>query len=79
MNERVNDPDHICSDGTLITQRFHFAPMPQPHRHVLGWYRMLEELKECGVSAICVFDGKERSLAKQLEVRYFFLKGRVCS
>ncbi|KIP12136.1 hypothetical protein PHLGIDRAFT_62434 [Phlebiopsis gigantea 11061_1 CR5-6] len=58
----------VVFDGTLITQRFHFAPMPQSHRHVLGWYRMLEELKECGVSAICVFDGKERSLAKQFEV-----------
>lgn len=60
----------ICitdSDGTLITQRLHFAPMPHHHRHVLGWHRILTELKECDVRAICVFDGQERSAAKARE------------
>lgn len=56
-------------DGTLVTQRLHFAQVPHPHRHVLGWYRLVKELETCGVSAICVFDGKERSAAKAQEVR----------
>ncbi|KAF5379098.1 hypothetical protein D9615_005892 [Tricholomella constricta] len=55
------------SDGTLITQRFHFAQAPHPYRHVLGWYRLARELKEAGVSAVCVFDGKERNMAKARE------------
>ena len=42
--------------------------MPHPYRHVLGWYRLLKELKDNDVNAICVFDGKERSLAKSDEV-----------
>ncbi|KAK2464559.1 hypothetical protein APHAL10511_003417 [Amanita phalloides] len=45
----------------------HFAPVPHQYRHVLGWYRLAKELEESGVSAICVFDGKERSLAKARE------------
>lgn len=57
-----------ASDGTLVTQRFHFSQVPHPYRHVLGWYRLIRELNNAGVSAICVFDGKERSLAKGLEV-----------
>ena len=65
--------DHLyslyhSSDGTLITQRFHFAQAPHPYRHVLGWYRLVRELNDAGVSAICVFDGKQRSLAKAREV-----------
>ncbi|KZT69944.1 PIN domain-like protein [Daedalea quercina L-15889] len=58
----------VVIDGTLITQRLHFSPMPHRHRHVLGWYRIMKELAECDVRAICVFDGKERSLAKELEM-----------
>jgi len=58
----------VVIDGTLITQRLHFSPMPHRHRHVLGWYRIMKELMECDVRAICVFDGKERSLAKELEM-----------
>ncbi|TFK34465.1 PIN domain-like protein [Crucibulum laeve] len=58
----------IVIDGTLITQRLHFAPSPHPYRHVLGWFRIAQELSENGVSAICVFDGKERSSAKAKEV-----------
>ncbi|KAG1753635.1 PIN domain-like protein [Suillus paluster] len=58
----------IVIDGTLITQRLHFAPMPHPHRHVLGWHRIITELKECNVQAICVFDGRDRSIAKAREV-----------
>ncbi|KAF7344554.1 Flap endonuclease 1 [Mycena sanguinolenta] len=55
------------SDGTLITQRLHFAQVPHNYRHVLGWYRLVKELQDSGVSAICVFDGKERSAAKARE------------
>ncbi|KAJ8581273.1 hypothetical protein M405DRAFT_885792 [Rhizopogon salebrosus TDB-379] len=58
----------IVIDGTLITQRLHFAPMPHPHRHVLGWHRIITELKECDVQAICVFDGRDRNIAKAREV-----------
>jgi hypothetical protein len=41
------------------------------YRHVLGWYRVIKELNDCGVTTICVFDGKERSLAKAREVSKF--------
>jgi len=57
------------SDGTLITQRFHFVQNKHPYRHVLGWYRLAQELEESGVTAIVLFDGKERSHAKAREVR----------
>jgi len=57
----------LVFDGTLITQRLHFSPMPHRYKHVLGWYRMIQELKECDIQAICVFDGKERSIAKKRE------------
>lgn len=66
------------SDGTLITQRLHFSPTPHRYRHVLGWYRIIKELTECDVRAICVFDGKERSLAKQLEVSLASCSGLRC-
>jgi hypothetical protein len=56
------------SDGTLITQRLHYSPMPVPNRHVLGWYRIIRELQEANVGVICVFDGEKRSFAKQPEV-----------
>ncbi len=61
------DPEH--SDGTLITQRLHFVALPHPYRHVLGWYRLVKELQDFNVNAICVFDGKERNIAKAKEVR----------
>ncbi|CAL1699546.1 unnamed protein product [Somion occarium] len=58
----------VVLDGTLLTQRLHFAPMPNPHRHVIGWYRIIKELQDSDVTAVCIFDGTQRSLAKQLEV-----------
>ncbi|KAJ3901885.1 PIN domain-like protein [Lentinula edodes] len=57
----------IVLDGTLLTQRFHFAQIPHPRRHVLGWYRLIKELEQYSVEAICVFDGKGRNLAKAQE------------
>ncbi|KAI0280232.1 PIN domain-like protein [Russula aff. rugulosa BPL654] len=57
----------LVIDGTLITQRFHFAPMPHQYRHILGWFRLVNELREHGIRAICVFDGEERSAAKSSE------------
>ncbi|KIJ32168.1 hypothetical protein M422DRAFT_35967 [Sphaerobolus stellatus SS14] len=57
----------IAIDGTLITQRLHFAQIPSANRHVLGWYKLIRELREAGVNAICVFDGHKRSAAKQQE------------
>ncbi|KAF9467885.1 PIN domain-like protein [Collybia nuda] len=57
----------LAIDSTLITQRFHYAQAPHPYRHVLGWYRLVKELNDAGVSAICVFDGKERNVAKARE------------
>ncbi|KAF8531084.1 hypothetical protein JB92DRAFT_243407 [Gautieria morchelliformis] len=41
--------------------------MPCDNRHILGWYRLIRELKASGVGVICVFDGAERGLAKQRE------------
>jgi len=63
-------PSHLSflSDGTLVTQRFHFAPMPHQYRHTLGWFRLINELREHGVKAVCVFDGEERTVAKSSEV-----------
>ncbi|KAK7676791.1 hypothetical protein QCA50_020259 [Cerrena zonata] len=58
----------VVLDGTLLTQRLHFAPTPHAHRHVLGWYRIIKELQASEVKAVCVFDGPQRSLAKQLEI-----------
>ncbi|KAI0631087.1 PIN domain-like protein [Trametes polyzona] len=58
----------VVIDGTLITQRFHFAPIPHPARHVLGWYRLIKHLQASNVQTICVFDGRERSAAKGQEV-----------
>ncbi|KAF8273485.1 PIN domain-like protein [Lactarius quietus] len=57
----------IVIDGTLVTQRFHFAPMPHEYRHILGWYRLIQEFREHGIRAICVFDGEERTAAKSNE------------
>ncbi|KAG6890248.1 hypothetical protein C0992_002657 [Termitomyces sp. T32_za158] len=57
----------VVIDGTLITQRLHFAPMPHPYRHVQMWYRLARELQEAGVSVVCVFDGVERNTAKARE------------
>lgn len=51
-----------------MTQRLHWALIPHKYRHVLGWYRLIGELNENEVKVICVFDGKERSVAKALEV-----------
>jgi len=41
--------------------------MPHQHRHVLGWYRLIHELREHGIRTICVFDGEERTSAKNGE------------
>lgn len=82
MTDRVPAPSpsshwFFLSDGTLVTQRFHFAPMPHQYRHILGWYRLVHELREHGIRAICVFDGEERTLAKSNEVRVS-LYGHSC-
>jgi flap endonuclease-1 len=58
----------MFSDGTLITQRFHFVSSEHASYHVLGWYRLARELNRHNISAICVFDGKERNIAKANEV-----------
>lgn len=58
----------MAIDGTLLTQRLHFAPMTHPYRHVLGWYRIIKELQEEDIAAICIFDGVQRSAAKKLEL-----------
>ena len=58
----------VPRDGTLLTHRFHFAPIPHRYRHVYGWYKLITELSDCGVRAICVFDGAGRSEAKSGEV-----------
>ncbi|KZV98147.1 PIN domain-like protein [Exidia glandulosa HHB12029] len=57
----------IVIDGTLVTQRMHYSPMPYEYKHVLGWYRVVRQLLKSGVGVICVFDGPERALAKMRE------------
>ncbi|KAJ6473315.1 hypothetical protein DFH09DRAFT_878398, partial [Mycena vulgaris] len=42
----------IVLDGTLITQHLHFAQVLHDYQHVLGWYKLVKELEETGVSAI---------------------------
>jgi hypothetical protein len=42
--------------------------MPHQYRHILGWFRLINELREHDIRAICVFDGEERSVAKSGEV-----------
>ena len=56
------------SDGTLLTQRFHFIADKHPYQHIISWYRFAQELKQNEVSAICIFDGKDRHKAKAREV-----------
>jgi flap endonuclease-1 len=43
--------------------------MPHQYRHILGWFRLINELREHSIRAICVFDGEERTVAKSSEVR----------
>lgn len=59
----------LSSDATLVTQRVHYAAIPHEYRHVYGWFGILTEIRNEGIDAICVFDGKERSQAKKAEVR----------
>ncbi|KAF9448054.1 PIN domain-like protein [Macrolepiota fuliginosa MF-IS2] len=58
----------LVIDGTLITQRLHYAPSPHPFRHVLGWYSLAKEMNDNSVSAVCIFDGQQRSQAKAREL-----------
>ncbi|KAG8715904.1 hypothetical protein FRC11_013407 [Ceratobasidium sp. 423] len=58
----------IAIDGTLVTQRLFYAPDSRPHRHVLGWYQLIQELRQNKINVICVFDGKKRIPAKRDEV-----------
>ncbi|KAG8720073.1 hypothetical protein FRC08_001248 [Ceratobasidium sp. 394] len=59
----------IALDGTLVTQRLHFTPDPRPHRHILGWYQLIAELRQHNIKVICVFDGKHRIPAKLNELQ----------
>lgn len=71
LSNRLKDiaGKRIVIDGTLITQRLHYAPSPHQFRHVLGWYHLAREMNENGVSAVCIFDGQKRSKAKAEESR----------
>ncbi|KZT04482.1 PIN domain-like protein [Laetiporus sulphureus 93-53] len=59
----------IVIDGTLITQRLYRSPVEHEKRHILGWYRLIKQLTDHGVQVICVFDGKERNVAKAMETK----------
>lgn len=63
----------LGSDGTLITQRFHFIPGKHPYQHIISWHRLVQELNENGVYCVCIFDGKERNHAKAREVCFFII------
>ncbi|KAF9485035.1 PIN domain-like protein [Pholiota conissans] len=41
----------------------------QKNHHVLAWYRLARDLNKNNISAICVFDGKERNIAKANETK----------
>jgi len=59
----------VAIDGTLLTQRMHFARIPYKNRHIWAWYRLVLDMREAGVNAICVFDSSRgRHIAKQKEV-----------
>ncbi|KZO94129.1 PIN domain-like protein [Calocera viscosa TUFC12733] len=57
----------IAIDGNLITQRLHFGATSHAHRHVVGWFKVINDLRANGVGVITVWDGKERSSAKARE------------
>lgn len=42
--------------------------MPHQYRHILGWFRLINELRDHGIRTLCVFDGEERTAAKSSEV-----------
>ncbi|KAH7340650.1 PIN domain-like protein [Rhizoctonia solani] len=58
----------IAIDGTLVTQRLFYTVDSRPYRHVLGWYQLVQELRQHNINVICVFDGRRRTPAKQGEV-----------
>jgi len=67
----------VSSDGTLVTQRFHYSQSPLKRRSIVGWYRLVNDMRFHGVKPICVFDGKERTAAKRREVRTSFIEART--
>ena len=69
LSHKVIPLTDIFRDGTLLTHRFHFAPWEHGHRHIYGWYRLITELRDNEIQAICVFDGDHRTEAKSAEVR----------
>ncbi|KAF8758315.1 PIN domain-like protein [Rhizoctonia solani] len=52
----------IAIDGTLITQRLFYTPDSRPHRHVLGWYQLIQELRQNKISVICFLMGRAEYL-----------------
>ncbi|PWN49103.1 hypothetical protein IE53DRAFT_318222, partial [Violaceomyces palustris] len=36
----------LAIDATLLVQRFHFADDPHPSRHLIGFYRFINNLRD---------------------------------
>lgn len=46
----------LAIDATLLVQRLHFADDNHPSRHVIGFHRLIRQLREHGLIPIMVFD-----------------------
>ncbi|KAN0064135.1 hypothetical protein ACQY0O_003302 [Thecaphora frezii] len=53
----------LAIDATLLTQKIHFADDPHPSRHLIGFYRLINSLRENGASPIMIFDHPSKRLA----------------
>ncbi|EPQ27671.1 uncharacterized protein PFL1_04809 [Pseudozyma flocculosa PF-1] len=53
----------LAIDATLLIQKLHFADDPHPSRHLIGFYRLLNSLRENGVAPLMVFDHPSKRLA----------------
>ncbi|KAF8137512.1 hypothetical protein EV363DRAFT_1318173 [Boletus edulis] len=41
--------------------------MPHPHRHIIGWYRILTELRDSDVRAICAREAERRRESRKID------------
>lgn len=46
----------LAIDATLLIQRLHFADDLHPSRHLLGFHRLIRQMRECSLIPIMVFD-----------------------
>jgi flap endonuclease-1 len=46
----------LAIDATLLIQRLHFADDVHPSRHIIGFHRLIRQMRECSLVPIMVFD-----------------------